>query len=205
MLTLDYDNFLMLDTDTYTQSSLDDLWQETEHNIMLYDILHRLSNPDCTGFNQEILTFDNIKKPITNYGGEFIAGNKKMLSDLIENAEKVFNKMKAKDFRTKYGDEFILRIVAEDMKNCIKNAGAYIYRYWTGCFYLCSYSHLFNPISILHVPDAKESGMIKVYNYIKRKNKLPDNKKAYRIFRFPRLPLRVWIANKIKSIRKKDK
>ena len=40
--------------------------------------------------------------------------------------------MLQKNFITTKGDEFILSLAANEMRESIKNAGAYIYRFWTG-------------------------------------------------------------------------
>ena len=86
-----------------------------------------------------------------------------------------------KKFFTSFGDEFILSQAAEKQKALIKNAGAYIYRFWTGAFHLVSTCYKYNPITVIHVPDEKINGMIKIYNYYCRNNKLPSIEKVYSI------------------------
>ena len=67
------------------------------------------------------------------------------------------------------------------MKNCIRNAGPYIFRFWTGSFRLISTSYKYNPITIIHTPDEKNHGILKIYNYLVKHNNLPSNEKIYKI------------------------
>lgn len=174
-----YDNYLLLDLDTFTQSELDDLWREAEHNIMLYDINHRLTIPDCAAFNDEVDSFMGKSRALTNYGGEFIAGNHELLSTFIAECESVFEQMNRLNFRTAFGDEFIIRIAADRLRPCVKNAGGYIHRFWTGTFRLMSTCYHFNAVSVLHVPNEKNSGLIRVYNYISKQGKVPLSSRVH--------------------------
>ena len=181
VLSKGYDKYLLIDTDVYVQSSLEDLWVETEYNLMLYDINHRLDINNCKLFNDEVKEYTGIIRPITNYGGEFIAGKKIMLEEFIGICEDIFFDMKKKNFRTDRGDEFITRLAADKMRMKVKNAGGYVYRFWTGSFRLVSSCYKYNAVSVLHVPDEKMRGMIKLYDYIHRKNQMPKPKMVYKI------------------------
>lgn len=44
---LDYDNYLMLDTDTITIKKYDNIWEECKEKIMLLDINHSLDIEQC--------------------------------------------------------------------------------------------------------------------------------------------------------------
>ena len=88
--------------------------------------------------------------------------------------------MRENNFVTITGDEFILSVVA-DSKNNIKNAGAYIYRFWTGRFRLISTNYRFNQISILHVPAEKTEGMLRIYKRYIAKKKKPSKPKVHRM------------------------
>ncbi len=186
VLTRGYDNYLMFDTDTYTQSSLDDLWIETRDSIMLYSINQRFSNKDYATFYQESKDFLGTDKPIAYYGGEFIAGNKELLEVFIGKCSVIFDKMLKESFVTTHGDEFITCIAADQMRESIKNAGGYIFRFWTGTFRMISTIYAFDPISILHVPSEKEGTFIKLYLYYVKHNKFPTNQKVHKMFHFKR-------------------
>lgn len=188
-LNYDYDNYLLLDTDTYTFSDFSDIWQQTKDYLMLYDIGHRPTVPNCQKFYTQAYDFAGIDKQITKYGGEFIAGDKKILKIFISESENVFEQLKNKKFATTCGDEFIINIVADRMRANIKNAAGYICRYWTSPdFYRVSNNHIFDPISILHVPAEKEYGIPVIYNYLQKRNALPLPSSAFKILSLPRYP-----------------
>lgn len=180
-LDLNYDKILLLDTDTYTQNSLDDLWEECEDYIMLYDINHRLSIPHCANFNKQITDFSGINRALTNYGGEFVAMNKSLLGKFIPVCENIFNEMKAKEFVTTLGDEFILCLAAEQMKQYVKNASGYMYRFETGPFFLVSTCYKYNAVSVLHCPAEKQTGFIKVFKYIEKNKEVPSCNKVVKM------------------------
>lgn len=79
-------------------------------------------------------------------------------------AERIYEEMVRKEFKTSKGDEFILSLAANEMKEIIKNAGAYICRCWTGLdFWLVSTCYEYNKVLILHLPAEKEKGLLKLY------------------------------------------
>jgi len=183
VLTYDYDSYLFLDADTYTQNSLTDLWEETDYNVMLHNHIHRLSIPDCKRYNREVENFCGITAPLTNYSGGFIAGSKTLLNRFINICVGIYNEMLEKNFQTSFGDEFITRLAAEKMKENIKEANAYIETFWTNVhFYLTTTRYKYNAISSFHLPDEKNRGLIKVFEYIVKNGKLPQNEKVYDIF-----------------------
>ena len=86
-----------------------------------------------------------------------------------------------------------LRVLAVNSdKLC--NAGAYIYRFWTGSFRLISTCYKYNPVTILHVPAEKEYGMLKLYNKYISKGKIPTKKNVYRLLHLNRRSLRTVVA-----------
>ena len=192
VLNYNYDNYLLLDTDTYTFSDISDLWGQTKDYLMLYDIGHRPTVPNCQKFYSQAYDFAKIDKQITKYGGEFIAGNIQILKSFLLEAENVFNQLKDNDFETTCGDEFIINIVANNMKENIKNAASYIARYWTNPeFYRVCTHHIFDPISILHLPAEKGCGILVMYKYLKRRNTLPSTSLAFKILNLPRTPTKL--------------
>lgn len=89
-----------------------------------------------------------------------------------------------KKFQTSKGDEFIVSLAADEMSECIKNAGAYIYRFWTGAtFRLVSTCYEYNKVLILHLPAEKEKGMLRLYSNYIRKGRVPSEQKVWKICR----------------------
>ena len=69
MLQKEYEYYLMLDTDVYVQSRMDDLFEEMDYNIMLHDRHPRLSNSTELKENKEYRLYCGEKRPISKWGG----------------------------------------------------------------------------------------------------------------------------------------
>lgn len=185
-----YISVCYLDTDVYIQGNFEAIWRECEQNVMLYDINHGLNTDDYISLCDEVEEFYGNRKLITHYGGEFFAASSSNAKEFVNVCEQVYSKMLEKDFRTTKGDEFILSVAAENMKASIKNAGAYVYRFWTGAsFRLVSTCYEYNRIIVLHLPAEKEHGMLKMYDHYIRRGIVPSDKNAWRIFRLSKMPL----------------
>jgi len=180
LVELDYENYCYLDADTYIQDSFDSIWKETKENILLYDINHGLGTKNYRIFCEEVRDFFNKEQFLTHYGGEFFAANRIFAKEFIEKAKDIYNEMENKNFVTTKGDEFIVSIVAYKMRNKVKNAGAYIFRFWTDSFRLVSTCYKFNKVSILHLPSEKENGILKIFNKYISKNKIPKDKQVWK-------------------------
>lgn len=175
----DYEFYAYLDADVYIQSDFNLIWKECEQNILLYDINHGLQVRDYKMFLEDVNKFTKSDKMITQYGGEFFAASRVAATQFITECYEIFNKMQTEKFYTRFGDEFILSLVAYKNRDKVKNAGAYIFRFWTGSFRLVSTSYMFNPIAVIHVPDEKNCGIIKIYKYFTNKKKLPCIDRVY--------------------------
>ncbi len=170
-----YESYCWLDADVFVQGSFDAIWEEAKHSILLYDINHGLNTKNYRVLCDEVHAFTRSEKYITHFGGEFFAGNYANAKIFIDEAKKVFKAMEDSAFETTKGDEFITSIVASTMPQLIKNAGAYIYRFWTSRFRLVSTCYQYNKVLILHVPDEKEAGMLKLFDrYIGKRKKAKD-------------------------------
>ena len=70
------------------------------------------------------------------------------------------------------------------MREDIKNAGAYIYRFWTGAkFRLVSSCYKNNKVLILHMPAEKTRGILQLYSKYIAKEKFPTEHKVAKICR----------------------
>ena len=181
----DYDYYSYFDTDIIVQSSFDNIWKECGNKVLLYDICQGLQVKDYILFNNEcesflkVLSMDTTQN-VTRYGGEFFAGSKKSASLFVSECLSIFKSMIAYKIRTSKGDEFIISLFAHMRPDLIKNAGAYIFRFWTGSFRLISTSYINQPVTILHVQGEKENGMISLYDYFWKKGKSPSKKQVWK-------------------------
>lgn len=178
---LNYDYYSYLDSDVYVQGSFDNIWEECDYNIQMYDINH-VYTTSCKGIFNEIREFDaNLRGGVTHYGGEFYAANADHTKQFVAECEDVYKQMVARNFVTSQGDEFISTIAAHRLKEIVKNAASYIFRYWTGTYRLISTNYKVSPVVVLHCPAEKKYGIITIFDrYIKR-GKLPTNRTAHRL------------------------
>ena len=174
-----YEKYAFLDTDVFVQRSFNDIWAECDENIMMFDICHGLHVKLYQNILVEYEKFTGSKKMITHYGGEFFAANRSNSILFAEECEKIYWEMKDKNFNTFYGDEFISSIAADRMKSFIKNSGAYIFRFEISLFLMTCSRYLFNPVTVLHVPTAKEKGFIRLFDRYYAKGKDPDLNDVY--------------------------
>lgn len=181
-----FEKIVYLDTDVYIQGNFESIWKEVEQNILLYDINHGLEVEDYRILWREVESFMDSKERlyITHYGGEFFASNYKNAVQFVIHAERIYEEMVRKEFQTSKGDEFILSLAANEMKEIIKNAGAYICRFWTGTdFRLVSTCYEYNKVLILHLPAEKEKGLLKLYTNNIKKGQFPLEKSVWKICR----------------------
>ena len=198
----DYDNYIYTDADVFVQKSLDKVFLELKSNILLYDINHGLFVKNYEIFFNEFKEF-GIESYITHYGGEFFGASRENAAMFVHQCKLVFNEMRKNNFSTTRGDEFITSIAAHRMRHIIKNAGAYIYRFWTGSFYLVSTCYKCNEIAILHLPSEKENGMLKLYNYFVKKRAFPSKERVHKICHLNHQPAKAKIKSKIKRLLQK--
>ena len=199
LVELGFKKICYLDADVYIQGSFEALWQECDEKLLLYDINHGLNTKDyqiiCSEFDEFFA--DNKTKYITHYGGEFFAANLEDAKRFLTYAEQVYNTMISRNIKTTKGDEFILSISAHYMRESVKNAGAYIFRFWSGIdFRLVSTCYKFNAVTVLHLPAEKEKGILKIYNRFICKGDIPSNEEVWKICRLSKVPC----IDKVKSI-----
>lgn len=180
----EYDKLLLIDTDTVTMGSYEDLWKEAEHGLMLYSINHTYSHKDRMVIKE---AYKNIcpegKENVIHYGGEFICGPMEAIGKLSDECLAVLNKVRESNYNIPKAssDEVILSIAALEyrQKYQIIEAGAYIYRYWTeNLFYLVSTNTVSNPVCIWHFPVEKDTGFLLLFDYYIKKHSFPKREKA---------------------------
>lgn len=183
----EYSYYCFLDSDVFVQRSFDRIWADAKYNIMLYDV-----NEPSTGYMvTEMQNYLGDKRPLPHYGGEFFAASSELTLRFIAECEKIFVDMINADFISDNGDEFITSIAADRLKINVKNAGAYIHRYWTGAYRLVCNDFDKNNITILHVPAEKEQGILKIYTKYISKKQFPNNKTVWDLLHLYRPSMRV--------------
>ena len=176
----DYDFLCYLDADVYVQGTFEYVWQEAKQHIMLFDLGHGLHIKQYSNVMAETHEFLCNDINITQYGGEFVAAAREDAILLSDVCLSIYKEMLDRNITTKQGDEFILSIAASRLKEKIKHAGAYTFRFHTGEFRISPARYKFNPVSVLHVPNEKEIGFLKIFKYYEKHGKCPDNKVVWR-------------------------
>ena len=172
----DYDLFLGVDSDTVCIKNLCDLWIEASEHILLYNLHHSFSHPQSVQMDKEYYSVTGKQKHLTNYGGEFIAGPRNLLILLTEKCEDVYQKMNVRGLKTMHGDEFILCAASDELKHHIESGNAYLFRFFTGKFYLSSTVYKYNQVAIMHLPSEKNNGFRLSYAYYSTHSALPPQK-----------------------------
>lgn len=186
--TTAYDNYLLLDTDTLSTLSINNIWKEmTQDKIVLYDLRLRYSHGLRALLMESYKNVYGSDENITFFGGEMIGGSKAALIKFTDILKEVFDDLYKSHLLAKNaGDEIILSIAAYQYQyNNIVNAGGYLQRFWTGSFYKVSTQWKNDAICIWHLPAEKERGMLILYNYIVKHGQLPRLEKMARIVSLP--------------------
>lgn len=187
-----YVAYCYLDSDTYIQGSFSYIWKECHNSILLYDFCHGLQNKDYITMLKEVENLTGTSAiGITHYGGEFFAANRIHTISFMNECEKVYEKMLENHVSTTRGDEYIISVAASRTPLHIRNAGAYICRYWTRRWHLMSTNYKYSPVTVLHVPQEKEYGMLTIYKQYVSKGKMPNCRKVWSLLHLTRPSLRV--------------
>ncbi len=184
----EYEHILLLDTDTFTVGDYGDLWEEADHGILLYPLGHTFSHFDRKPIRETARVLEGKDTAPVQYGGEFVAGNRKDLQTFMATCRKIYEEITAagEAIPAEIGDEAVLSVAAERCRGLLRDACPYIYRYWTRDFYLVSTNAYSNPVSIWHLPAEKDLGMLYLYEYYRRKAALPAKDRAAKILGFPK-------------------
>lgn len=211
----EYEHILLLDADTYTTGSYEELWQEADYGVLLFPVGHSFGHPDREIIRRDFVRYfpkEAKESNLVHYGGEFVAGKPENLNGYLSYCRMVYDKLKAADFEMEphAGDETIWSIAAALAKRelPVTEAGAYIFRFWTGDFYLTSTVTVANPVCIWHVPNEKETGFLHLYAYYQKHGRFPDVEKAMAVFgmRRAKRPMNIYtLRNKVTGRIKKWK
>lgn len=134
-------------------------------------------------------------------GGEFIGASHAILNKFIRSCEDILTKMIATDFVTIHGDEFIESLAIHLDNFNVKHAGMFVHRFWTRTNYRTKTVLPKGGISVLHVPAEKEYGMLKIYDYIISKNRIPSQRKAQKMLHLLHASFKVAIKRFLMRLR----
>lgn len=211
-----YENYCILDADTYTTRSFKDMWKEAASGLILYPLGHTYSHPDRDTIRrdfQKLYPEEAKNLPIIHYGGEYVCGNREMLTVYMDKCAEIFDRIAANGFHVeeKIGDEDLWSIAATLLWKEIPIIAAdpYVFRFWTtDIFYLVSTCTVSNPVAVWHLPQEKETGLVRLYEYYLKKGAFPSVERSAKMLGIvnARRPMnRYTLANKINGKLKKWK
>lgn len=196
---LNYNSFLLVDTDTYFNKNCydmwngclnsSDMWKDAEMNIlMLYSACCPATDVRRKETTQDYYEIYNENVDMPDFGGEFILGKKDVLIEFCKKMNAVYQDMINTGIRTKYGDEFIINSAVARFNLRVKSANAYIRRYWISTpRYNASTDYEY--MAVWHLPTLKQNGIPELYNYYLKYGDFPPNKKAAIMLNFPKSKL----------------
>ncbi len=184
LLKMDYERFCSLDADMYVQGSFEKIFQEADQHILLYDLNHGLGVADYRRLMSEVEKWYGKEVYLTHYGGEFVACNRIYAQQFSAQCKKVYEQMVARHTIVSTGDEFMYAIAAHACGTLVKNAGGYVYRFWTRTFRLVATSYQYNAVTVLHLPSEKARGIRKIFQRYISKDKIPPRHKVWRLCHF---------------------
>ncbi len=189
---LDFERCALLDTDTYTQYPLTDLWREADEAVLLYQVPHPAGQPMAAAIAAccDAVYPDGAPHLPTHFGGELVAGSAANLRPFMALCREVYDLMRQKGVEPRDGDEVILDIAAWRALRTgrpVRAANAYIWRYWLGArHYLVSTNYCLVPICILHLPGSAKDRQLKLlYRHYARHGAFPRRQTVWRMCGLP--------------------
>lgn len=202
-----YVHYLLFDADTYTVRNYEELWREADYGVLLFPVGHSFNHPDRETIRRDFVKFfpeEAEKRNIVHYGGEFVAGRGEALKTYLKVCEQVYQRIRQAEYEMEphAGDETVWSVAAALVQDTlpVTAAGAYLYRFWTGDFYLVATVTVSNPVCIWHIPNEKATGFRRLYRYYRKHGCFPAVEKAAAMFGIVKAgrPLNCYtLANKI--------
>ncbi|MFR5356427.1 MAG: hypothetical protein ACLTI1_10365 [Clostridia bacterium] len=194
------DCLLMLDTDTVCVQNLDEIFEEAKTGLILYATHHGYKQKIRQQMLQNYQKMYGIeRKNLVHYGGEFLAGSKAVLSELLDDCSKAITKARETQGLHPWADEEVFSIaVAEFWHKKIYPANAYIYRFWTNEFYLVTTNYYYDPLRIWHLPAEKNYGMVLLYEYFEKNHRFPSMEQMAKMVGMPGTKYKKWNLYRLK-------
>ena len=187
-----YENYLMLDSDTFTQRGYQDIWREAAEAVLLYQVPHAASQTMTAAISRcyDAVESGGVPHSLTHFGGELVAGSKVRLADFMALCQQYFDELQARGITPKEGDEAVWCGAAYRSLRAgqpVRAANAYIFRYWLGGrFYYVSTNYQLDPVCILHLPGAAKDRQLKlIYKKYTKRGAFPPPDAIHRLCGLP--------------------
>lgn len=185
----DYDYILEMETDEICINNFDDMWKELDSKLLTATSSFRYNHPSRVLYSEIYRNMypNELERMIPKTGAGFIAANRANMAHFISYCDVVYEYLNAnkENISKNLGDELYTSLYCAVYPERFISANPYVAVYWTGSFYFVSTNYKFDAIAIVHVPSEKAMGMITLFDYLLKKEKLPENEKIFQILRFP--------------------
>lgn len=203
----DYDNYCLIDTDTYCANTFQPLFEEimVTNKIYVYNNFESYHNATRRLFIEEYkLLYNSDPTNTEHYSTGEIVGSKKILEQLIKICLQTFQLIIEKKFCSACGDEFIIFCALNKNPELFASGNAYYEHFFTHeGYYVISTRYAFEKLVVWHFPFEKGNGLIKIYEYIDKNNKLPYGRKLWRLIGLPQPDKNFgtfgWLVRRIKA------
>lgn len=203
----DYDNYCLIDTDTYCANTFQPLFEEimVTNKIYVYNNFESYHNATRRLFIEEYkLLYNSNPVNSEHYSSAEIAGSKEILERLIKKCSEIFQLIQSKKFCSACGDEFIIFCVLNENPELFASGNAYFENFYTiEGYHVITTKFAFEQIPIWHMLFEKTGGMLAMYKYINKYNRLPSGRKLWRIIGLPQPDKNFgtfgWLVRRIKA------
>ncbi|WP_303195083.1 hypothetical protein [Thomasclavelia spiroformis] len=208
---LNYDYYLELDSDEICINSFDDMWYELNDKLLMYVSRFRFNHSTRKLYSDiycNVYKLIAFQGRISKTGGGFIAGNKNSILHFIDECNYVYSYLKENvdKLDKNIGDELYTSIYYAKFSDRVKDASPYVDVYWTSDFYYVSTNYKFDAVSLLHLPDEKQRGLLYIYDYFMKNGTFPSENLMFKYLSFPNSKrpfsiIRFWLRIKRKLIK----
>lgn len=173
----DYEIFAEVDCDVLCNGSLDDLWLEAEHSLIMLSGPFTYSHPIRRQYEKAYEHLYGKRIRLIKWGSGLICASRTNMTSFMVSCMSVYDAMKRNNFCEDHllGDEFITSAAVYWDNILIIDGKPYMDVYWTSSFYLASTNYKYDRMVFLHLPDEKERGIPSVFDYFLKKREFPPD------------------------------
>lgn len=169
-----YENYCIMDTDVMAINEMAPVWDACDNfAILSYSVLEDFYANKYREFLLGIQAFQGLSVNVDRFSGSFIAFSSSHAKVYSETALEVFNEMIEKQYVTPYGDEFIEAVTFKRMSADVTDFKEYTKQFWTDSKHSIT-GRFSDSLVLIHLPNEKERGMIKLFDSYYSKGKKPS-------------------------------
>lgn len=177
-----YEQYLMLDTDTYCARNFGCMWENAELGILMCLNTAPLdSDNSVKAYNEAEALYPRMDHGTRYYwaGGE-LAATREDFSFLSSECRKIYEDMISKGVETSLGDEYVWYVFDKLNPHRIIPGNAYWDHYWTyEGYYHISTTYYYDKKPLWHMPVEKSRGMLTLFDYYEKHRRFPNQRRLW--------------------------